>query len=226
MVEMAEQAAAAGEARWRAVGAVAVEVAVNIALPFAIYALGKARWGDAGALMISSGPPIAWSIFEFARKRKVDAVSMLVLAGILLSLLAFLGGGGIKALQLREKLVTGLVGLIFLGSAAIGRPLIYYLSRATIVRTSAVKAQAFASLRDNAEFRGAMLTMTLAWGAALVAECAASLALTYLLSVRAFLVVGPVVGYGALGLMTLWTYAFARRRLTPHMHAALEAAGE
>ena len=59
---MAEQAGTAGEARRRAIGAVAVEVVVNIALPFAIYALGKARWGDAGALMISSGPPIAWSI--------------------------------------------------------------------------------------------------------------------------------------------------------------------
>jgi hypothetical protein len=217
---MAEPAVTAGDARRRAAGSIAVEVVVNIALPFAIYALGKARWGDAGALMISSGPPIAWSIFEFARKRKVDAVSMLVLAGIVLSLLAFLGGGGVKFLQLRETLVVGLVGLVFLGSAAIGRPLIYYTARATILRTSPDKAARFAAQRDNSAFRGAMMTMTLAWGFGMVAECALAAALVFILSIKLFLIVNPIVGYGALGLLTVWTVWYARRRIGPALAAA------
>src|SRR5689334_13402122 len=157
---------------------VVVEAVVNVGLPLLVYTLAAPRLGEAQALLAASAPPLLWSIVEFLRHRRIDAVSLLVLSGIALSLLAFAGGGGVKALQLREKLVTGLVGLVFLGSVAIGRPLIYALARATIARTSASKASAFATLRDDPSFRKAMLVMTLVWGFGLVGECALSIALT------------------------------------------------
>lgn len=86
------------------------------------------------ALLASSAPPIAWSLVEFARHRRVDALSVLVVAGIVLSLLAMIGGGGPKFLQLRENLVTGIIGLAFLGSALISKPLICQRARASIRR--------------------------------------------------------------------------------------------
>jgi hypothetical protein len=205
---------------------VAIEALVNVALPFAVYSLAKPRLGDVEALMAASAPPLLWSIVEFLRRRKIDALSMLVLTGIVLSLLAFAGGGGVKALQLREKLVTGLVGLIFLGSVAIGRPLIYYLARATISRTSKTKAAHFVSLKADPRFRRAMLIMTLVWGVGLAGECALSIALTYVLTVKQFMIVGPVVGYGMLAAWTGWTIWYARRRIGPAMLAAQAAAGE
>jgi len=103
------------------------ELVVNLILPFHIYSCGSGSLGDELALMAASTPPIFWSIITFIREGKVDAISIMVLTGIALSLLAFVGSGGVKFLQLRENLVTGFVALIFLGSAAIGRPLIYQL---------------------------------------------------------------------------------------------------
>ena len=94
-----------------------------MACPLLIYRLTQASLGDVGAMMAASAPPIAWSVLQFVHRRKVDALSLLVLAGIALSLLGFLGGGGPRFLQLREHLVAAAIGLIFLGSAAIGRPL-------------------------------------------------------------------------------------------------------
>ncbi len=114
--------------------------------------------------MTASAPPILWAIVEFIRERKVDAISILVLGGIALSLLAFAGGGGVKVLQLRENLVAGLVGLVFLGSAAIGRPLIYQLARAGVRRRSADRGAAFEALRSDIRFRNAMTVATLVWG--------------------------------------------------------------
>ncbi|MEO7681799.1 MAG: VC0807 family protein, partial [Sphingomonas sp.] len=96
-------------------GRVLVEALVNFILPYLIYTVAEARLGEVGALLASSAPPILWSIFEFARHRRLDALSVLVVAGIALSLLAMLGGGGVRFLQLREKLVTGVIGLAFLG---------------------------------------------------------------------------------------------------------------
>jgi hypothetical protein len=89
------------------------EILINFAAPYLIYDLAKPRWGEVGGLIASSAPPILWSIFEFARRRRIDAVSILAMAGIALSLLAFLGGGSVRMLQMREKLVTGLMAWLF-----------------------------------------------------------------------------------------------------------------
>src|ERR1700761_3005385 len=148
----------------KVVGNIAIEPLVNIALPYVIYVKGEAGLGQVRALLAASVPPILWSGIEFARKRRIDAVSLLVLAGIVLSLLAFLGGGSVRFLQLRENLVTGLIGLVFLGSAAIGGPLIYQLARAGKLRESPEEAARVEALRSKQRFRRAMTVMTLVWG--------------------------------------------------------------
>jgi hypothetical protein len=189
---------------------VALEALFNFILPLVVYDLAKPRLGDVGALIASSAPPILWSLILLVRERRVDALSMLVLAGIALSLLAFLGGGSVKFLQLRERLVTVVIGLIFLGSAAIGKPLIYQLARATMMRRSSSELQEFEAMRDNVHFRRAMTIMTLVWGFGLVGEAAISVVLVFTLSVHDYLIAGPVLGYGTSGALGLWTFLYAR----------------
>ncbi len=190
---------------------VATEALVNFILPIAVFDLAKPHWGDVRALIASSGPPIVWSLGLLAVKRRVDALSMLVLAGIALSLLAVLGGGSVRFLQLREKLVTVTIGAAFLISAAIRKPLIYYLARATIMRRSASEAEAFVALRENPHFRRVMTVMTLVWGFGLLAEAAVSTVLVLNLSIHDYLVAGPILGYGTMGALGGWTFLYARR---------------
>src|SRR4051794_14255299 len=188
-----------------------VEVLVNLALPFAIYNYAQAPFGDVRALLASSVPPILWSLVEFARHRRLDALSVLVVTGIALSLLAMLGGGGVRFLQLREKLVTGVIGLAFLGSAMIGRPLIYELARATMRRKSELEAQQFEALQVHAAFRRTMTVMTLVWGLGLLLDVAVSVVLVFMLSIREYLLVNPIFGYGTMGALSLWTFLYAQR---------------
>jgi hypothetical protein len=191
---------------------IGIEVLVNFVGPFVVFDLTKPALGDAGGLIASSAPPIAWSMIEFARRRRVDALSILVLISIALSLLAFIGGGGVRFLQLREKLVTGLIGLVFLASAAIGRPLIYELARATTMRRSPSQTAELEALRHNAGFRRMMTIITLVWGGGLVVEAALAGVLVLTMSVREFLLVGPVVGYAWAGGLILWSLYFVRRQ--------------
>ena len=204
------------------------EALVNFILPFALYTLTKASLGHVHALMASSAPPVAWSVVEFVRRRRVDALSLLVLAGIGLSLLAFLGGGGVRFLQLREKLVTGLIGLVFLSSAAFGRPLIYYLARATRTRRQAPDLADFEARRHDAGFKRAMKLMTLVWGFGLVADTAVGVVLVFTLSIRAYLIASPILGYSTMGLLSAWTFWYARRAKArgEDRRAAETAAGE
>ena len=60
--------------------------------------------------------------------------------------------------------MTALVGVIFLVSAAIRRPLIYELSRAMLARRGSAELDGFVALKDNPYFRRSMTIMTLVWG--------------------------------------------------------------
>ncbi|HEX3665351.1 MAG TPA: VC0807 family protein [Rhizomicrobium sp.] len=192
---------------------IAREILVNLALPYLIYTLAVPRLGEVNALIASSLPPILWSIFEFARHRKIDALSIFVVLGIGLSLLAFFGGGSAKFLQLREKLVTACFAAIFLGSAAIGRPLIYELARAGMARgNQEAELKRFESLRNNRYFRATMMIMTLVWGLGLLADVVVSVVLVFRLSIKEYLIVNPIIGYATMGTLSLWTFWYARRR--------------
>lgn len=186
------------------------EALVNFVLPFAIYSYAEAPLGEVKALLASSVPPILWSLIEFARHRRLDALSLLVVGGIVLSLLAMLGGGGVRFLQLREKLVTGVIGLVFLGSALVGKPLVYELARATMRRKSEGEAQAFEALQVHVGFRRTMMLMTLVWGIGLLADVAVSVVLVFTLSIRDYLIVNPILGYGTMGGLGLWSALYGR----------------
>ena len=191
---------------------IAVEATVNFILPYVIFALAQPHYGDVQALILSSVPPILWSLVEFARHRRVDALSMLVLLGIVLSLVAVAGGGSARFLQLREKLVTVFIGLLFLGSALIGRPLIYQLARAQMVRNSSDELEEFEALRSNKYFRRTMMVLTVVWGLGLLVDAAVSIALVYALSIKTYLAVNPIVSYGTMGGLSLWTFLYVRRQ--------------
>jgi len=202
------------------------EALVNFILPYMIYTYAEAPLGEVRALLASSAPPILWSLVEFARHRRVDALSVLVVGGIALSLLAMLGGGGVRFLQLREKLVTGVIGLAFLGSALIGKPLIYEIARASMRRKSESEAEQFEKLQAYAGFRRTMMVMTLVWGVGLLADVAIGAVLVFVLSIRAYLIVNPILGYGTMGGLSLWTFLYGQRarRRGEARRAAAEAA--
>lgn len=190
----------------------ALEAGINFVLPYVIYMYAKHALGDVRALIASSAPPLLWSVAEFIRRRRMDAVSILVLGGIVFSLLAFLGGGSARFLQLRENFVSVAIGLVFLGSAAVDRPLIYQLARAGMLRKSESELASFEALRDNKYFRRTMTIMTVVWGFGLVAAAAVSCAILFVVSIGEYLLVSPIINYGAMGALGLWTFWYGNRQ--------------
>lgn len=226
MSEAPSRAAGAWAAIRRNAAGYGLEILVNGVLPFVVYQLTDKRLGDVGALIASSVPPILWSIYQFVRARRIDALSLLIIAGIALSLLALVGGGGAKFLQLRENLVTGVIGLIFLGSTLIRQPLIYHIALAGMRRNASSEADGFVALRDNPFFKRTMTVMTLVWGAGLIVRTAIAVALVFAVSIPTFLALNPVLGYVSSGLLAGWTFWYVRRarRIGAERRAAAEAA--
>lgn len=182
------------------------ELAVNLLLPWLAYRLAVPHWGETGGLIASAVPPLVWSAVELARFRRIDALSVMVLLGIVLSIAAMALGGSPRMLLLRESLVSGAIGVAFLISLLMPRPLVFYLARATVAREMADGAARIEALwRERPAFASSLRLMTVVWGAGLTGETAlrAWMALTW--PIERFLVVSPFIGYGIYGALLLWT---------------------
>lgn len=189
---------------------IALEILFNFLLPWVVYRLTKPHIGEIHAIMASAAPPMAWSLIEFARKRRVDAISIMVLGGIGLSLLGFALGGSPKLLLMRESLITGIIGVVFIGSAIIRKPLIYVLANASLKRQSAEDSAEFETYKDQPGFRRMMGVMTIVWGIGFIAETTIRSVLVFSLPVGRFLIIGPIVGYATIGVLMLWTFLYGR----------------
>jgi hypothetical protein len=69
--------------------------------------------------------------------------------------------------------------------------------------------------------------MTLVWGLGLIADVLVSVVLVLVLSIRQYLLINPVIGYGTLGALSLWSFLYGQRakaRGEARRAAAAEAA--
>jgi hypothetical protein len=187
------------------------DLIINVGLPFLIYYLLAPRTGDLRALLAAAIPPILWGLGELVIRRRIDAISLLSIAGIALSLLALLGGGSVRWLQLREKLATGAIGVALLGSCLIGQPLMLKLVEAGAARGDDERARRLRALAERTDFRWHMMLLTLIWGLVLILDVAVSAALVFVLPISSYLLVNPLLGYTTMGALGLWTFWYARR---------------
>lgn len=176
-----------------------------------VYRLVEGSTSTVTALLLSSLPPIIWSLLQLIWSRKLDVISLLVIAGIAASLLATLLGGNPRLLLVRESFITGIFGLVFLGSLWLPRPLVFYLAKATVAKKGIAEAQ-FARKWSIRGFRHTFYLMTVVWGIGLIIQAILQVVLAFALSIEQDLVVSPIVGYGVyLGLFG-WSFWYGKKR--------------
>jgi hypothetical protein len=193
----------------------ALDLGFNLALPWLAYKLAVPMWGEFGGLLASALPPLLWSCAELLRHKRIDALSMMVLTGIALSLFALLLGGSPKLLLVRESLISGLIGIVFIMSAPFGKPLVYYLARAMAERQSAVE-----SCENDADFdawwqepdsQRMLRGITWGWGIGLTAEALVRGWLAWHWTSERFLALSPFISYSLIGLLLVWTVWYRKR---------------
>jgi hypothetical protein len=191
---------------------VALDFLVNLGAPWLVYRLVEGSTSTTIALLLSSLPPIIiWSLWQLVHSRKLDVIGMLVIAGIAASLVATTLGGNPRLLLVRESFITGIFGLVFLGSLWFPRPLMFHIAKATVAKQGIAEAQ-FAERWSIPGFRQTFYLMTVVWEAGLIAQMVLQVILAFALSIEQDLVVSPILGYGFCLVLLGWSFWYGKRR--------------
>lgn len=188
----------------------AVSILLNGLLPVVLYNLLLGHFSSFVSLLIATLVPLLDNLYHIILHRKADAFGLFMLTGFILSLLALLLGGSEKLILIRESLVTGILGLIFIGSLFYSKPLIYHFA---IMFSAKGESEQMGKFENNWEFpyfRFVIRLMTAVWGVALLAEAVIKAILVYVLTITAFLAISQIIFYGTLGVTILWTVIYRK----------------
>jgi hypothetical protein len=194
----------------KVIQSVIVSILINGLVPVVVYNLLLDHFSSFVSLLLATMVPLLDNLYHIVKHRKADAFGMFMLTAFILSLLAFLLGGNEKLILMRESLVTGILGLIFIGSLFYSKPLIYHFAIRFSSNDESVQKSKFANNWEFSYFRFVIRLMTAVWGIALLGEAVIKTILVYELSISAFLAVSQIIFYSVLGVTILWTVIYRR----------------
>jgi hypothetical protein len=208
--------------------AVAMIAIFDIGGPLLLYHLLEANgFSTVSALILSGLFPAVGMIIGVVRHRRVDAVGVLVLAGIAVGAILGLVSHNPKLVLDEGSVSTGVFGLVCLGSLATDKPMMYRFAL-EFIGPDTEQGREFVRLRQYAEFRRAFVVITVVWGAAYLVEAAARVIIVQAASAGTALTVSKVAPYAVAAALIAWTVGYGRlqRRRGERMAAAYAAAGD
>ncbi|WP_435059210.1 VC0807 family protein [Streptomyces sp. bgisy060] len=181
-------------------------------------------WSEFSALLMSSAWPVLDGAIMIAWRRKLDEFAVVTLVFLVITaVVSLVGAHTARALLVKDSGVTGLFGLLCLGTLLAPRPLMFYFGRKFATDGTPAGTAWWNGMWQFEGFRSTMRTMTLVWGVAYVTEALARIALAYLLPTATMVALSPIMIYGVLGVLAVWTAWFGKRRAAEGARCRAEA---
>ena len=191
--------------------AVAMMAVFDIAGPLVAYSLLRSAGQSAvSALVLSGAFPALGVAGGLIRHRRVDAVGVLVLAGIAVGTVLGLLTGDPRLVLVEGSVPTAVFGLLCLGSLWARRPLIYRFA-VEFIGADTPKGQDFESRWQYPGFRHAFRLFTVVWGVVYLAEAAVRVTIVETTSTSTALTVSKVMPYVVGAALAAWMIAYGRR---------------
>lgn len=183
-------------------------------IPLVVYNLLRPHLSsDAAGLAIVSVIPAAEVGWHRWRDGSFDPIGMIAIVGLAFGLIsAVLTHGNALGLKLRESVLTGLFGLVCLGSLFARRPVMFFLARSF---ATGGDEEAVAAFNDRLTIPGVLgryRFVTAIWGLGLVAETVVRTGFALSLSTSQFLAVAPLLGWVTIGGLLAFTTVYARKQ--------------
>jgi hypothetical protein len=184
----------------------------NLALPIATYlVLAGGGMSAVAALAISGVWPALELLLTVARTRHVDEFSVIVLIFLVLGIITAVAFNSARLLLVKDSALTGLFGLVLLGSLLAPRPLMFYFGRKFATDGTPERVAWWNGLWQYPDFRRGQRILTIVWGAAFLGEAVLRILLSLTLPVSVIVVINNVLPYLVLAALIFGTVQFGRR---------------
>lgn len=200
---------------------------LDIAAPIVIYDVATdAGVGEVPALLLGAIGPVLSSVLSVAFRRRVDEFSVFIITVIVIGALTSLLFDDPRLLLLKESALTGLIGLVFLGSLLARRPVMFYFGRRFATNGDPERLAWWEGLWQFEGFRRTQRGMTVMWGLGLLGEAVLRGVLTFLLPVATMVVVNAVVPAVVITALVVATTVWGKRSGKAGQARAAAAAAE
>jgi hypothetical protein len=215
--ESRRPAAARDRSRLQSLAMIAV---FDVAGPLVAYWLLRSNGLSAVTSLVLSGVfPAVGVAINFIRDHRIDAIGVLVLAGIVVGTALGLLSGNARLVLVEGSVPTAVFGVLCLGSLWSGAPLMYRFA-SEFIGVDTPRGREFQALSQNTGpvgqgFRHVFRVMTIVWGIGFLAEAAARVVIVELTSTGTAFAVSKVMPYVVAGALGAWTFGYgnwARRR--------------
>ncbi len=179
-------------------------------VPYLIYRVATSRYhlSAVNALLLAALSPAVGTLIEFMRKRQLSVLGVFALVGIAAKVVSALLFHDARLVLISDSLLTGVYGLILLGSVLIGKPVTVVLATNMYATSPEQRAQMQQRLQASGVHRH-VLILTAMWGIGLLLMLAISVLLTYTLPIATVVLVRPVIDYGVIAALVAGTVAYS-----------------
>ncbi|QLY33063.1 VC0807 family protein [Nocardia huaxiensis] len=197
---------------WRMLAPMAFDIAVPMT---AYYLMHWQGYSDFTALLAGALASAALVVAGVIRARRIDGFALIILAGFAIGLVGAMLSGDARLMIIRESFGTGVVGIAFLISAVIGKPLTYAAARRAIGTTDAAHLPVLErAYRTDASVRRTHANLSILWGAGLFGEALVRSVLAYQLPIPTMAWLSTVLmaaTMGGCGVITMRTVKRLRK---------------
>ena len=199
-------------------------VIFDIAGPLVAYQmLRSAGLSSVSALILSGVLPGIAVLGGLIRHRHLDAVGVLVLAGIAVGTVLGLLSGNARLVLMEGSVPTAVFGLLCLASLRSRRPLIFRFAL-DFMGPDTPRGRDFDGLWRYPGFRHVFWLFTVVWGLAYLAEAAARIVIVETTSTGTALAVSKVMPYVVAGVLSAWMFLYGRHARRQGERLAAETA--
>lgn len=201
----------------------------EIGASIAIFKIARSQGAtDFSAYLWSCAAPVIGAIVMFLRTKVINGASVAILLFALLSAaVALFGSHDAKILLYKDSFVTGIIGLIFLGSLLFPRPLCYWFGQRFATGGTPEGIAWWSELWDKyPAFRRTQRVITVLWGVIFVIEATIRVIVVNVASFDTAYTVGQILPLAATALamfLTFWIAGRSRKKGEAGQRAAQQA---
>ncbi|HEU0002702.1 MAG TPA: VC0807 family protein [Ktedonobacteraceae bacterium] len=184
---------------------------INAGAPFLINMLAQPHMSTIDALLLASSVPALYTLAGLIRKKHIDVLGVLVVAGLLLTALFALLFQSPRLLLLQSSAVSGLLGVVMLISLLFPRPAMFYLIRSIMAQNNPQRLAYYNEGWAIPQIRSFYRVLTAFWGCVTVAQVALHTILAFTLPIPLMLTLGPILSFGVIIPAAHWSMHYFRK---------------